>query len=355
MIAPSNPRVAIAGATGAVGRTLIDLMVARGFPYASLDLLASERSAGQVIEVNGRAHRVQSLESFDFGAVDIAFFSCGTSVSRVQGRRAAAEGALVIDNTNAFRMDPDTPLVVPQVNADVLRTRPASGIVANPNCSTIPLVRLLRPIDALHGVERVVVSTYQAASGAGANGIAELEASARHALDAPQTPDTANARFPVPLAFNLIPSIDVPLETGFTLEEQKMRQESRKILGRPDLRLTATCVRVPVVNGHSEAAFVVCRDPVDREAVVEALRAADEVAVFDDGPGAVSYPTPRYLENPDHVHVGRIRVDPDDPNGLWLWLIADNLRIGAALNAIQIGEAVLAGAGAEARMLEGAF
>lgn len=340
MIVPARPRIAIAGATGAVGETLRDLIVARGFPYATLHLLASQRSAGRLLEVDGRTYRVEALEDFDFAQVDIAFFSCGTPVSRVHARRAAKAGALVIDNTNAFRMDADTPLCVPQVNAHVLATRPASGIVANPNCSTIPLVRLLQPLDRLFGVERVFVSTYQAASGAGANGIAELEDGTRAALADPDAP-VPHARFAVPLPFNLVPSIDAPLETGFTLEEQKMTQESRKILERPDLRLTATCVRVPVVNGHSETAYVLCRDPVDREAAVAALHAAPEVLVFDEGPGRVAYPTPRYLADVDQVHVGRIRTDPDDPRGLWLWLIADNLRIGAALNAIQIAEALV--------------
>lgn len=350
MIVPANPRIAIAGATGAVGETLRDLIVARSFPYQSLHLLASQRSAGRVLEVDGRTYCVEALEDFDFAEVDIAFFSCGTPISRIHAVRAARQGALVIDNTNAFRMDPDTPLCVPQVNAHVLSTRPSSGIVANPNCSTIPLVRLLQPLDRLFGVERVFVSTYQAASGAGANGIAELEDGTRATLDDPGTP-APHARFAVPLPFNLIPSIDAPLETGFTLEEQKMTRESRKILERPDLRLTATCVRVPVVNAHSEAAYILFRDPVDREAVVAALQQAPEVLVFDEGVGSVAYPTPRYLVDPDKVHVGRIRKDPDDACGLWLWLIADNLRIGAALNAIQIAEELVRAA-AEDESLE---
>ncbi|MEZ5647932.1 MAG: aspartate-semialdehyde dehydrogenase [Alphaproteobacteria bacterium] len=338
---PRAPRIAIAGATGAVGHTLIELIEKRDFPFSAIDLLASTRSSGKTLKVKGQSYPVQSLADFHFGNVHLAFFSCGTSVSRVEGRRAAMEGALVIDNTNAFRMDADTPLVVPQVNAHQLATRPTSGIIANPNCSTIPLVRLLQPIDRLYGIQQVIVSTYQAASGAGLTGIEELKSSVTQTLNAPESSDTSNRRFPVPLGFNLIPSIDVAMPTGFTLEEQKMLQESRKILEQPDLKLSATCVRVPVINGHSESAYIQCDRPVDREKVVQALRETSEVEVFDAGSGSVVYPTPRYLQNPDKVHVGRIRIDPNNPCALWLWLIADNLRIGAALNAIQIAEVLI--------------
>lgn len=341
MISWSKPRIALAGATGAVGRTLIELIEERHFPYSSINLLASERSHGQVVKVNDRPHAVQLLKDFDFSQTDLAFFSCGTAISRSEAKRAAAQGALVIDNTNAFRMDEATPLVVPQVNDHQLRQLPRSGIIANPNCSTIPLVRLLKPIHQAYELDRIIVSTYQAASGAGLTGIEELRSSARHYLDDTDLEDTHHHRFPVPLAFNLIPAIDVPQPSGFTLEEQKMLQESRKILEIPDLKVSATCVRVPVINGHSEAAYITCRRPVDREQIIKLLRNAEEILVFDEGPGSVSYPTPRYLKDPNKVHVGRIRVDPNDPHSLWLWLIADNLLIGAALNAIQIAERLL--------------
>jgi aspartate-semialdehyde dehydrogenase len=237
-------------------------------------------------------------------------------------------------------MEPDVPLIVPQVNVDAIDQRPSSNIIANPNCSTIPLVRLLKPLNDHMSIESVVVSTYQAASGAGLTGIDELRQSAGRVLDGTGASDTDNVKFSDPLGFNLIPNIDRPLDTGFTLEEQKMLQESRKIMGLPNFALTATCVRVPVLNAHSETAYIRFTSAVEREKVVEILSNADDVIMFDDGPGSISYPTPRFLEDPNQVHVGRVRINPDDPCGLWLWLIADNIRIGAALNAIQIAEAV---------------
>ncbi|MER5291808.1 aspartate-semialdehyde dehydrogenase [Streptomyces pharetrae] len=336
---PTAPRLAIAGATGAVGRTLIELITSRGLRHRGVRLAASARSAGRVIDVDGRATVVEDLERTDFSDVDIAFFSAGTSVSLQWARKAAAQGALVIDNTNAFRMDPDTPLVVPQVNAGVLTGRPASGIIANPNCSTIPLVRLLTAVQERWGIRQVVVSTYQAASGQGEHGITELREGSELALRDPGAELPAE-RFTAPLAFNVVPFIDKLLDSGFTLEEQKMLQESRKILGLPHLDVTTTCVRVPVVNCHSEAVWVEAAAPVDREELVARLAALPEVTVHDrDVPGR--FPTPLTAGNPDHVHVGRVRVAEHNPRGFWLWLVADNLRIGAALNAVQIAENVL--------------
>lgn len=336
----NHPNIAIVGATGAVGQTLISLLDERDFPTANIALLASARSAGRQQFVRSRNVTVQDLDDFDFSNTDLAFFSAGGSVSERHARRAAAEGALVIDNTNAFRMDADVPLVVPQVNAEVIATRPASGMIANPNCSTIPLVRLLKPLNDHAPITSVVVSTYQAASGAGLTGIEELRRSANRVLNGLPEDARDNVKFSDPLGFNLIPNIDRPLETGFTLEEQKMLQESRKILGLPNFALTATCVRVPVMNAHSETAYIRFDRPVDREAVAALLSSLEDVVLHDDGPGSVSYPTPRFLGDPNQVHVGRVRINPEDPCGLWLWLIADNIRIGAALNAIQIAEAV---------------
>lgn len=251
---------------------------------------------------------------------------------------AVAQGALVIDNTSAFRMDPDTPLVVPQVNAHELDRRPASGVIANPNCSTIPLVRLLQTIEERWGIRQAVVSTYQAASGRGHSGVAELYEASRISLEDHEAmgPDE---EFTPSLAFNVVPSIDRLLDNGFTFEEQKMLQESRKILGLPHLDVTTTCVRVPVVNGHSEAAWIECHNPVDREEIVRRLAALSEVTVHDEVTVG-AFPTPRTAGHPDHVHVGRIRVSPQNPRGFWLWIVADNVRIGAALNAIQIAEAL---------------
>lgn len=330
------PRVAIVGATGAVGTTLLDLFTERRYNYRSLDLVASSRSAGTQVTFEGREYTVRDLSTFDFSTVDIAFFSAGTSVSEKWVPIATAAGALVIDNTNAFRMDPDTPLVVPQVNAHVLKERPRSGVIANPNCSTIPLVRLLRPVHERWGLSRVVVSTYQAASGRGLSGMKELRETTELSLRNPEQVPSGD-RFQPTLAFNVVPFIDRLLDSGFTLEEQKMTQESRKILGLPHLDLTATCVRVPVVNCHSEAAWIECAEPVDRAELVNLLAAQPEVLVHDqDRLGG--FPTPRTADGPDLVHVGRVRVTPQNPRGFWLWLVSDNLPVGAALNAIQIAE-----------------
>jgi len=334
------PSLALVGATGVVGATLIALLEERSFAFRDIALLASHKSAGRRVRVCTEAKTVKALEDFDFSGTDIAFFCAGGDVSAAHATGAAKAGALVIDNTNAFRMEADVPLVVPQVNKTSLATRPARGIIANPNCSTIPLVRLLRPLNDHVRIESLVVSTYQAASGAGLAGIAELKSSARRVLSDDGPSDTDNRRFANPLGFNLVPNIDRAMPSGFTLEEQKIVQESRKILGIPTLRITATCVRVPVVNAHSATAYLRFSSPVERSAIVAILAQAEDVLVHDRGEGQVAYPTPRFLEDPNKVHVGRIRLNPDDPCGLWLWLIADNLRIGAALNALQIAEHV---------------
>lgn len=325
--------IAIVGATGAVGQTLLTLMEERSFPYAKLYLVASARSAGKPIRYRGQTYPVRALEDFDFKGVDVAFFSAGTSVSRAHAPRAAAAGALVIDNTNAFRMREDCPLVVPQVNGDVLAERPASGIIANPNCSTIPIVRVIKAISERYQVKRFIASTYQAASGAGLNGVEELKEDTLRSLDGREG---LSKRFPTPLGFNVVPFIDVPLDNGFTLEEQKMLQESRKILGRADLLVSATTVRVPVVNGHSASVYFECDRALDVEEIRGLLKAAPEMTVYS----GASYPTPRFLNDSDRVHVGRLRRDPCDEKAGWFWVVSDNLRIGAALNAIQIAESL---------------
>lgn len=330
--------VAVVGATGAVGETLTTLFDERDLPIASLTPVGSARSAGSLQCFRGRDHEIQLIEDTDFSGIDIAFFSAGGDVSLKWARHAAEQGAVVIDNTNAFRMEPDVPLVVPQVNPDRIPEFGQPGIVANPNCSTIPLVRLLQPVHERWHVRRVAVSTYQAASGNGLTGIEELRTDSKAALAAGQ--GEPGSAFPDGLAFNLVPSIDALLETGFTLEEQKMRQETQKILEDPELDLTATCVRVPVVNGHSEAALIECAEPVERDALVSALSTATATRIHDQHePGR--YPTPRNNAEPDVVHAGRVRVLPHDPTRFWLWVVADNLRIGAALNAVQIAERML--------------
>ncbi|MFC7309302.1 aspartate-semialdehyde dehydrogenase [Streptomyces monticola] len=337
---PKAPRVAIVGATGAVGNTLIGLIEQRGLRYRDMKLVASARSAGTELTVDGVAYPVQAVDEFDFSTVDLAFFSAGTEASEQWVPKATAAGAVVIDNTIAYRMDPDTPLVVPQVNAHELDRRPKSGVIANPNCSTIPLVRLLKGVEERWGIRQAVVSTYQAASGLGHPGVDELRDASRATLEHPEEA-YPNKEFTPSLAFNVIPKIDRFLDTGFTLEEQKMLQESRKILGIPHLDVTTTCVRVPVVNGHSEAVWIETQGVVDRTELVEVLAALPEVTVHDrESPR--EFPTPATIDDPNQVHVGRVRVNPNNPRAFWLWLVADNLTIGAALNAIQIAEELIA-------------
>jgi aspartate-semialdehyde dehydrogenase len=335
MLFTSPPRLAIVGATGAVGQELLRLIDERDFPYASLALVASSRSAGRTIELHGKRHLVHDLETFPFHDVDLAFFSAGTATSRAWAAKAAAEGALVIDNTNAFRMDPASPLVVPQVNGHLLAKRPSNGIVANPNCSTIQMVRALAPIARRFGLTKVVAATYQAASGGGLTGMEELRDGVAATLaGGTSTPQ----RFPRELAFNVIPQIDVLQDDGYTLEERKMLQETRKILAAPTLDVTATCVRVPVLNGHSVAVYAECETPVTQAGLEQALRDAEELDLY----AADAYPTPRRLSSRDRVHVGRLRTVATEPRAFWAWVVADNLRIGAALNAIQIAERVTA-------------
>ncbi|HEU4365458.1 MAG TPA: aspartate-semialdehyde dehydrogenase, partial [Candidatus Krumholzibacteria bacterium] len=329
----SNPTVAIAGCTGAVGQELIRLIGERRPALGDIHLLASESSAGTHVTVNGETIEVRGLHGYDFTGTDIAFFAVGAETSDGHVPRAAQQGCLVIDKSSAFRMRPDCPLVVPQVNAAAMAERPASNIIASPNCSTIPLVRALAPLQAAIGVRSAVVSTYQAASGVGLASIQDLLEDARLCLE--EDMSDRPSRFPRPLAFNVVPQIDVFGEDGFTVEERKLVTESRKILGDPGLAITGTTVRVPVVNVHSEAVYVQCKRATTREEILAALCAEEGLRVE---PGYDAYATPRFNPDPDAVSVGRIRLNPDDPRGVWMWLVADNLRPGAALNALQIAE-----------------
>lgn len=338
---PLNPTLAVVGATGAVGTTLLDLIHERHFPYARVDAVASARSAGSRVPFGDDFLTVTALEDYDFGDVDIAFFSAGTSVSREWAPVAAAAGALVIDNTNAFRMDPESFLVVPQVNGHLLRERPASGIIGNPNCSTIPLVRVLNALRGRWPLHKVVVSTYQAASGQGLHGLAELKEATESVLREEPVDRWSASRFPRSLAFDSLPLIDVPLDSGFTLEEQKMTQESARILDDPTVRVTATCVRVPVLNCHAETAYLESSTPFVLDEVLDALDEAEEVVVHRD---MKDFPSQATITDLDSVHVGRVRTAVDDPGGLWMWIVADNIRVGAALNAIQIAERLPVGA-----------
>jgi aspartate-semialdehyde dehydrogenase len=325
--------VAVVGATGAVGTELLSILAERSFPIGRLHLLASSRGSGRRVQAMGGEHLVADLAGFEFDDVDVAFFSAGTEVSRANARRATAAGALVIDNTNAFRMDACSPLVVPQVNGHLLRARPANGIVANPNCSTIQMVRVLDPLDKLFNLQQVYCSTYQAASGAGLTGIKELKEHAAFDLAGEALPPPV--RFPAELAFSVIPQVDVFMPSGATLEEQKMRQETRKILGRDDIQVFPFAVRVPVVNGHSEALVLRFGREVILEDALAALESTTMLKVYRDQ----TYPDIRLVSGSNDVHVGRVHLDPDDPFVLYAWVAADNIRVGAALNAVDIAEA----------------
>lgn len=339
-----NPTVTIAGCTGAVGRELLRLIAQRGSAIGDIHPVASENSAGTKIALHKGVGVVGNLADYDFSETDIAFFAVGAETSERFIPRAVAAGALVIDKSAAYRMNPECPLIVPQVNAHAMAERPASSIISSPNCSTIPLVRALAPIHATIGVRSVVVSTYQAASGVGLACIDDLVEDARSVLENGET--GRPSRFPHPLAFNVIPQIDVFCDDGFTAEERKMTLETRKIIGDPTLAVTATTVRVPVINGHSEAVYIECTRPTSREEVIELLGKVDGLVVGDR---YEQYATPRFMFDPDAVSVGRIRTNPEDPRGVWMWLVADNLRPGAALNALQIAELAMKLSSASAR------
>ena len=328
-------KVAIAGATGVVGREMIKVLEEREFPVSELLPLASERSEGQKLEFQGREVIVRRLKPDSFAGVDIALFSPGASVSREFAPHAARAGAVVIDNSSAFRMEQDVPLVVPEVNAHaVAQALNRRRIIANPNCSTIQLVVVMKPLHDAAGLERVIVSTYQSVSGAGQKGIDELESQSRALFS---LGEIAPSKFPHRIAFNLLPEIGGARDDGYTEEEMKMVNESRKILGLPQLAVSATCVRVPVFYCHSEAAHLFFKEPLSPDQAREILRKAPGVKVIDDLKEHV-YPMPVLGAGDDDTLVGRIRKDLTAPNGLALFIVSDNLRKGAATNAVQIAE-----------------
>jgi aspartate-semialdehyde dehydrogenase len=328
-------RVAIAGATGAVGREMIKVLEEREFPVSDLVPLASERSEGQKFEFQGREVTVKRLKPDSFAGVEIALFSPGATVSREFGGHAARAGAVVIDNSSAFRMDPDVPLVVPEVNPQAIaQALEGRRIIANPNCSTIQLVVVMKPLHDAAGLQRVIVSTYQSVSGAGQKGIDELETQSRALFN---MGEIVPSKFPHRIAFNVLPEIGPARENGYTEEEMKMVNESRKIMGLPDLALSATCVRVPVFFCHSEAAHLFFREPLSADKAREILRKAPGVKVLDDIKEHI-YPMPLLGAGDDDTLVGRIRADLSAPNGLALFIVSDNLRKGAATNAVQIAE-----------------
>jgi aspartate-semialdehyde dehydrogenase len=330
-------RVAVVGATGNVGREMLQTLAERQFPVKDVIPLASERSVGSEISFGeDDVLKVRALNSFDFKGVDIVLSSPGAKISAEFAPRAAAAGAIVIDNTSYFRMDPDVPLVVPEVNPEDIALYRKKGIIANPNCSTIQMVVALKPLNDLVKIKRVVVSTYQSVSGAGKEGMDELFNQTRNVFT---NGPLDHKKFTKQIAFNVIPHIDVFMDDGYTKEEWKMAVETRKILD-PDIPVTATCVRVPVFIGHSEAVNVEFENEMSVEQARAALKNAPGVSVVDHRADE-GYVTPVESAGEDKVYVSRIRKDPTVAHGLNLWVVADNLRKGAALNAVQIAEVLV--------------
>ena len=325
--------IAIVGASGAVGQELLAVLEQRQFPVSELRLFGSERSAGKTYFFRNKEYTVQLLQHDDaFKGVDIAFVSAGAGVSRAYAEDITRFGAIMIDNSSAFRMDEDVPLVVPEVNASDALVRPRN-IIANPNCTTIQMVVALQAIEHLSHIRRVHVSTYQAASGAGAQAMKELETQYRQVLNGePATVD----KFAYQLAFNVIPHIDVFTDNGYTKEEMKMYNETRKIM-HSDVKVSATCVRVPSLRAHSESVWVETERPVSVEEAKTAFANAQGCVLMDE-PDKKIYPMPLFLSGKDEVFIGRIRKDLTDENGLSFWCVSDQIRKGAALNAVQIAE-----------------
>jgi aspartate-semialdehyde dehydrogenase len=325
-------RVAIVGATGLVGQEFIRVLEQRHFPMSSVRLYASDRSVGKRLKVNDQEIEVKETAPDSFEGIDIALFSAGADISRRFSPLAAGAGATVVDNSAAFRMEPDVPLVVPEINPGDIKNH--RGIIANPNCSTIQMVVALYPLHKVNPIKRITVATYQSVSGTGSAAIEELRVQSRVILDggkaAPQV-------YPYQIAFNLLPEIDVFLDNGYTKEEWKMVEETRKIMHAPDIAISATCVRVPVYVGHSEVVQAEFTRPMPVEEARHLLDQAPGVKVMDD-PRTRLYPYPALAAGRDEVFVGRIRRDASHPNGLVLWVVSDNIRKGAALNAVQIAE-----------------
>jgi len=324
--------VAILGATGAVGQTMIKVLEERNFPVNEIKFLASERSAGKEVEYHGMKYKVEAVCEEAFENVDIALFSAGGERSKKWAPIAASKGAVVIDNSSAFRMDPEVPLVVPEVNPEDVKWH--KGIIANPNCSTIQMVVALYPIHKVKKIKRIIVATYQAVSGAGATAIEDLELETKAVMEGKYFYPRA---LPHHIAFNVIPRIDNFEPNGYTKEELKMINETRKIMHEPDIKVSPTCVRVPVYVGHSEAVTIETQEPITAEEAREILKNAPGVVVEDD-PFNNVYPTPIEVAGKDDVFVGRIRKDLGFENGLSMWIVGDNLRKGAATNAVQIAE-----------------
>ncbi len=328
--------VAIAGATGAVGEEMRKIVEQRNFPVKSVKLLASNRSVGNELQFRGEKIKVRELKPEELDGIDIVLSSPGASVSKQYVPEAVKRGCVVVDNTSAFRMDPEVPLVVPEVNAHAIRRH--KGVIANPNCSTIQMVVVLKPLHDVATIKRVVVSTYQSVSGTGMKAIIELREQTRALMEGKDYPPKV---YPHQIAFNALPHIDVFLENDYTKEEMKMVNETRKIMEDDSIRVTATTVRVPVYRGHSESVNIEFESDISPEQAREMLSNAPGVKVVDD-PSKALYPLATECEGLDDTFVGRIRRDDTIPHGLNLWVVSDNLRKGAALNAVQIAEHLIA-------------
>lgn len=333
----SEYHVAVAGATGAVGNEMLRILEEQEFPVASLKLLASSRSAGKTLDFRGESLHVEELRDDSFEGVDIALFSAGAAASRQFAPAAAESGCVVIDNSSGWRMDPEVPLVVPEVNPHAVADYRRKGIIANPNCSTIQMVVVLKPIYDAAGIERVVVSTYQAVSGTGKNAIEELTEQTRNLLTFQEV--TAEV-YPHRIAFNCFPHIGSFLENGYTEEEMKMVHETHKIMEDPNIRVSATTVRIPVFYGHSEAVNIQTKRKLSAKEARVLLFQAPGVRVMDN-PDERIYPMPSEAAGINDTLVGRIREDISIENGLDLWIVADNIRKGAALNTVQIAELLI--------------
>ena len=330
-------KIAVVGATGAVGREMLQTLEERSFPIKEIVALASEKSLGKEVSFGEKKPlTVQNLETFDFTSCDIALFSAGSAIAEKFGPKAAQQGAVVIDNSSRWRMESEIPLIVPEVNSAALAGYSKRNIVANPNCSTAQLVMALKPLHDVFKINRVVVSTYQSVSGAGSTGMDELFNQTRAVY---VNDPIENKEFTKKIAFNCIPHIDMFMDDGFTKEEWKMTAETRKILD-PNIKVVAHCVRVPVFIGHAEAVFIETNKPVDEQAARDVLSSFPGVIIVDhreDG----GYVTPEECAGEDGVYISRLRRDPTVKNGLVFWCVSDNLRKGAALNAVQIAEALI--------------
>lgn len=330
----NSPRIAVVGASGAVGEVMLSILAERGYPARQVTALASERSAGELVDYGNKQLAIAVLDDFDFSNTDYALFSAGSSVSKEHAPRAAEAGAVVIDNTSAFRYDDDIPLVVPEVNAEVMAEITTGAIIANPNCSTIQLVVALAPIHRAVGITRINVATYQSVSGAGRRGLHELATQTAQRLNL-QAIETS--KFPQPIAFNVLPQIDELLENGYTREEMKMHWETRKIFADDEIAVNATAVRVPVFYGHSEAVHFETREEIGLDEIRRLLREAPGVELVEDQ-GMIHATAVTHAAGKDPVYVSRLRRDLSHPRGIDMWVVADNIRKGAALNAVQIME-----------------